>query len=312
MKDNAVEIQRIIVNQCFTQKNIDFLNDFYNRKNKIKDELKSIEEKKIQIVNFICENKQKVENGSKQARQYINSAESVMECVERISGNLNEVLNLYKKIENSFVIIYEKIEFKLNNYCVEEDIKDLSDEIAKAIELEKNNSIDNKNNYLIIDSFFNQTFNIKTIEENTQDFSDLTMDNLEDHMVLKICEKKVELPYTKKEIGDYLSTYPKNYKTVQDVLNKEYIVNISLFNKHPVLARFRETYYLCRTKEMMSIFDSFNYAKSLMFRSDLNSYIIAAVKSKKQLEDYIYCLDNDKLHEYKHFKIIFNVNPIAI
>ena len=90
------------------------------------------------------------------------------------------------------------------------------------------------------------------------------------------------------------------------------MVNISLFNKHPVLARFREAYFLCRTKEMMSVFESFNYAKDLMFRSDLNSYIIAAVKSKKQLEDYIYCMEHNKLNEYSHFKIVFNVNPLAV
>ena len=62
---------------------------------------------------------------------------------------------------------------------------------------------------------------------------------------------------------------------------------------------------------MMSIFESFNYAKSIMFRSDLNAYIIAASKTKKQLEDYIECLETSNLENFKHFKIVFSVNPLA-
>ena len=90
------------------------------------------------------------------------------------------------------------------------------------------------------------------------------------------------------------------------------MISISMFNRHPILARFKEAYYLCRTKEMMSIFESFSYAKSMMFRTDLNPYIIAAVKSKKQLEDYIRCLEENKLEEYSYFKIVFDVNPLAV
>ena len=108
-----------------------------------------------------------------------------------------------------------------------------------------------------------------------------------------------------------MELYPQSYKTVQDVILKEFIVSISIFNKHPTLSKFKEAYYLCRTKEMMTIFDSFNYAKSIMFRSDINAYIIAATKSKRQLEDYIYCVENNQLDKFKHFKITYNINPMA-
>ena len=143
-------------------------------------------------------------------------------------------------------------------------------------------------------------------------FYNLTLDNLKDKPILKICERRVELPYTKKEIEDFLHTYPEEYKTVQDVIRKEFMINISIFNKHPILARFKEAYYLCRTKEMMSIFESFSYAKGIMFKTEINPYIVAAVKSKKQLEDYIKCLEENKLDEYPHFKIIFEVNPLKV
>ena len=62
----------------------------------------------------------------------------------------------------------------------------------------------------------------------------------------------------------------------------------------------------------MSIFDSFVYAKSIMFRSEINAYIIASVKSKKQLEEYIECLEENKLDSYKYFKIKYEINPTLI
>ena len=48
----------------------------------------------------------------------------------------------------------------------------------------------------------------------------------------------------------------------------------------------------------------------IMFRRDINTAIIAAVKSQKQLDKYIECLDNGKLENFKYFNIIFEVNPI--
>ena len=120
------------------------------------------------------------------------------------------------------------------------------------------------------------------------------------------------MPYSKKEIEDYMREYPDEYKTVQDVISKEFMVNISIYNKHPILSRLKEAYYLCRTKEMMPILESFNYAKGLMFRSEINPYIIAAVKSKKQLEDYIKCLEENNLDHFSYFKIIYEINPLAI
>lgn len=79
---------------------------------------------------------------------------------------------------------------------------------------------------------------------------------------------------------------------------------------YPVLARFREAYSLSRNKEMKSAIDSLKYAMDLMFRSDINPTIIAAVKSQKQLEDYIQCLENSTLDSFPHFTIVFEVNPI--
>ena len=207
----------------------------------------------------------------------------------------------------------KKHELDLDKYVLQQDVYRLYDLIDSTMISEINIKKDNEKNYVIVDSFLKKTLKYKFDKKNNvEDFKNLTPDNITDNLELRVYEKKVELPYTKEEVLKYLETYPKNYKTVQDVISKEFIVSISLFNKHPVLSKFKEAYYLCRTKEMMSIFDSFNYAKSIMFRSDINAYIIASVKSKQQLEDYIDCLENDKLEKFKHFKIVYKVNPLNI
>ena len=39
-------------------------------------------------------------------------------------------------------------------------------------------------------------------------------------------------------------------------------------------------------------------------------HIIAAVKNKKQLEEYIKCVDENKLDDFKYFKIKYEINPL--
>jgi len=61
---------------------------------------------------------------------------------------------------------------------------------------------------------------------------------------------------------------------------------------------------------MKSAIDSLKFAMEIMFKSNINPTIIAAVKSQQQLEDYIECLEKNKLEDFKHFEIIFEVNPL--
>ena len=313
MKNEAIKIQSKVFNNYFNNEDITFIGNTSNKSYEKEDELKRVEEKKEKVIKKIAEDKKKLANDPRALREYINNSESVLESIEIVYDNIIEILNIYRNISKNFILISEKFELKLEEYNFKQDIEILSKLVENAKDLEVSIESDNKKNYLIIDSFLDKKlqYNYNNIYKKI-DFSDLTLDNLKDNMTLKIFDKRVELPYTKNEIEGFLKTYPDNYKTVQDVISQEFMMNISLFNKHPILSRFKETYYLCRTKEMMSIFDSFSYAKGIMFRSDINSYIIAATKSKKQLEDYIYCLDNNKLSEYSHFKIIFNINPLAV
>lgn len=292
-----------------------FLQNISSKQEEINEEIKKIEIKKDSITNKINENLKTLTNNTKEYREYVDNAEFIIESLKAVLRNLNELIDEFKIVENNLEKLFEKYD---NGFSLI-DLKDQIDELKHSIDylnlLDEKIKKDNEKNYIIIDGFDNEpiiTNNTNLEVDNDINFYNLNEENLQDNPVLRICEKRVELPYTKKEIKEYMRKYPDEYKTVQDVIINEFMMHIDVFKKHPILARFREAYYLCRTKEMMSIFDSFIYAKDLMFRSEINPYIIAAVKSKKQLEDYIKCLENNTLEEYSHFKIIFDINPHKI
>ena len=312
MSNSYADIDEKILKDIFDENSATFLINLKNKQDSINAELEGIKAKKDSIIKEISYNKKAIEKDPKALREYISNAESVLESIDLVYKNLRKLQDIYREIEKSLVIIVEKYKARLAYEKVKDDLENVLRSIHVAKALENTIKTDNEKNYLIIDSFMDKSISktVKAVEG--VDFYNLTLENLKDNPVLKICERRVELPYTKKEIEDFMKAYPEEYKTVQDVVRKEFMINISIFNKHPILARFKEAYYLCRTKEMMSIFESFNYAKGIMFKTEINPYIVAAVKSKKQLEDYIKYLEENKLEEYPHFKIIFEVNPLKI
>ena len=311
MENNVDEIKNSIFGQYMKEEHLKFLSDFYENQEKVTKDIKNIEQKRKRVIEKISDDKKKIADDPRELREYINDSESVLEAADRIYNNLDQLLNNYRNVEKNFMFIVKKYELKLESFILQQDIYRLSDLISSTILLESNVEKDNERNEVIVDSFLNRNLKYIYGRNTAADFKNFNLDNLEDNLELRVYEKRVELPYTKDEIKKYMELYPQSYKTVQDVILKEFIVSISIFNKHPTLSKFKEAYYLCRTKEMMTIFDSFNYAKSIMFRSDINAYIIAATKSKRQLEDYIYCVENNQLDKFKHFKITYNINPMA-
>ena len=295
-------------------KDIEFLKDLPNKKNSLNQTLKSTESQREKMLKTMTENKNSIDNNPKGTREYINGYETALESIEDIYKNLIRLQNTYIDVEKISLIIAEKWQFNYEMSKLSTDLTILSEKIGLAEFYEQNFEKDNEKNYLIINAFMKQPTEVKINIENPVKFNELNEDNIKDNLVLRVLEKekRVELPYTRKEVLEFMKEYPSEYKTVQDVIKKEFMMHISLFNNHPILARFREAYYLCRNKEMQSIFESFIYAKSMMFKSEISPYIIAAVKSKKQLDEYIECLENNKLDEYKYFKIVFKVNPLSI
>ena len=144
--------------------------------------------------------------------------------------------------------------------------------------------------------------NDKKSEEVSEEISD---GNIQNNNTLIISEKdnKVFLPYTVSEIQSYMEKYPKEYKSLEYVINKEFILPLDYYTKHPSLARFREAYSLIRDREAKSVFDALKYALNIMFKYDLNPAIISACKTEEALNLYIECLENKDLSKFNLFKI---------
>ena len=290
------------------KENESYITGLSRKQAKLSRKLLELDDKKEQVIKKIVTDKTNIENNPKELREYISNSESVLESIDTVFKNLVELQKCYRDIED-----YNLFSKKNKEKNPKSSVDELAKKIDNAKNLEKTTFDDNEKNMLIVDSFLEQFSEQETYSySNINRFENLTTDNLEDNLVLRIFEKRVEFPYTKKEIEDFLKTYPNDYKTVQDVIAKEFIMNIALFNKHTILSRFKEAYYLCRNKEMKTIYDSFIFAKSLMFNKKINPYIITAMKSQKQLEDYIECLDTNKLDEFPHFKIVYEVSPLKI
>lgn len=151
--------------------------------------------------------------------------------------------------------------------------------------------------------------NGKKSEEVSEEISD---GNIQNNNTLIISEKdnKVFLPYTVSEIQSYMKKYPKEYKSLEYVINKEFILPLDYYTKHPSLARFREAYSLIRDREAKSVFDALKYALNIMFKYDLNPAIISACKTEEALNLYIECLENKDLSKFNLFKIEFRLNPL--
>lgn len=144
-----------------------------------------------------------------------------------------------------------------------------------------------------------------THSSDTQKYTD-------DNPILLVSEKDktVYLPYAKHEVLEYIEQYPEQYSSFDDVVEKEFILPIDLYVKHPVIARFRETYALIRDRESKSILEAFKLAMDMMFRYELNPAIIAACKTQEQLENYLECMEKKKLDEFKDFEIRFELMPL--
>ena len=299
-------------NDVLGKEQILFLKDLLDKQEKVEKDIETANLKKEQIIEKLTENNIKIPSDKpKELREYINTSEFSFESIEKLLQNLSHLQFQYNNIKKDMFII-----FKIHNLNPDENTlkictNSLIEKITSVISYEKSIEVDNQKYTLLIDNFLTNLDRTTNTIKNNMD-TNISIENLQDNLVLIVSEKDqvVKLPYTKSEVEKFLITYPNDYKTPQDVIFKEFTSSYSMYNKHPVLARFREAYYLSRTKEMKSIVDSFIFAKNIMFKSEINPTIIAAVKSENQLEDYIKCLENNTLDSFPHFSIIFEVNPI--
>lgn len=130
-------------------------------------------------------------------------------------------------------------------------------------------------------------------------------------LIISEKEQKAYLPYFYSEIEYIYQTSNNQYQTLQDVINKLYIVPLNRF-KNSAISRFKESFHLIRDKEKGSITKALDLGLELMFKYELNPIIIAACRTLDELDIYLDCLEENELYDFTCFKINFEVMPRLI
>ena len=339
------------LNNYFTSNEFDFINNANLENEKLDEIVSKELHNRDIIVNFInnLHNLISDSNNNESNTDFLNLLSEVQDIFGKINNNiqvvqelkndssqiLDDIVKLLIKLEESpdnkenYFDQIQKLKDMINDFSVKSnDVK--SKVLLNDIKIETFFQKNIVKKYL---ASFNTEFNLKDINNNlkheinsksngiTKEDSTLNKENnntidektFEDNDTLLISEKlkKVFLPFSKHEILLYLEQYPDSYKSYEDVINKEFVLSLDYYMKHPVVARFREAYSLVRDRESKSVLDAFKFAVDIMFHYSLNPIIIAACKTKEQLEDYMDCLEKNKLDEFKDFKIKFEVNPLV-
>ena len=328
LKDVVTNVNYL--NNILTEKDFDFINNFDDEIKNINIKISNQENVRDGIVELISSiadvlnlNDPEIDNYT--LYKYSNELASIFETINaniqilsdlktRLDSLDSEIITLLLNVENSthpesyFDNIIHNIKAKIDDYSVRLEKSNLKLS-SNNVEI---NTFLNKPETKKYLAGFNIVLNNIDNESTISKVKSFSYDsNEKDNNVLIISEKddKVFLPYKVEEINDYLEQFPDQYSSFESVVAKEYILPLNYYMSHPVIARFREAYSLCRDREAKTIFESLKYGMDLMFNRRLNPAIIAACKTQAQLSNYINCLEKNDLKHFTDFEIRFEVNP---
>lgn len=326
----------------FTSNEFDFVEHIGADIKQFENSLKEAQGNRDLLVNLINELSDAVffklvnRENSDEEKELLSRAESIFDLINTnillLQKNQEQSDLLHKKIMNLLIKIESDTDNSETKYIVE--INSLKQDIANIINSSNDSNSTINSNNATISNFISsdmtqkylQKFHIECVNNCTNEEANNVATPLvsekdydfgsvkENNNVLLVSEisKKVYLPYSKSEVLEYLKKYPKQYKSFEDVVKQEFINPIDFYVKHPVLARFRETYSLIRDREAKSVIEAFKFAMDVMFNYNLTPAVIAACKSQAHLENYLDCLSRNKLDEFKDFEINFEITPMKI
>lgn len=258
--------------------------------------------------------------------EYKYQTQDVKQTVCFVKDKIKEYMSLEEKYNKEL----EQIDTKFLN-IIDGKEEEKEDSIKKKNELKKEIKKDNLETQEIKQeetvevprrirqgSALNEIKALNEIEKKTQKEVKKELDKIEEedtkygieNNILLISEKvgKIFLPYKKEDIQGYLASYPNEYKDYSEVIEKEYILPLDEFMKNQTLSRFREMYDLIRNKELKSMVEAMKVSTKFMFRYELNPAIIAACNSKSELDNYLDCLEQNRLEEFESFDIKYELN----
>lgn len=228
------------------------------------------------------------------------SKKSKIKVIVLKNTKTNKLSDAIEKINRVIENQDDNLEYKLGKMELDEYLGKKYNVFRKSEDIKKQ----------IVDKVVEEICNFSSEKNNIDDFDErikTIVDAEDNNETLIISEKddRIYLPYTLDELEDYIRNYPIEYPSRKEVVKEQYMIPLSSFYKHPAQARFIETYNLMRKREKKIVFVAFLFAIKIFIRNDLNPAVIAACKSKAELVSFIQCLDNDRISDFKPFKIIY-------
>ncbi len=319
------------LNLLFSQEKLTFLKNINTELNKLEKLIENNQHKQEKYSLFV--NTLVSKNFSNTNKQYYSDVKNIYSLLEKNQESLRTLKNLLSNLSTKLLSLIlntndiDAISLQVN------EINDILNHYIYSLEDIKKDFVVNNVSINTFSSYHSTKLLLTTFEMDLgepldesitlispniiSEDSDSSYSNIigtTENKVLIISEKerKVYLPYKKTELKDYMSQYPSSYYSYKNVIEKEFIKPLNYFMNNPNIARFRETYSLYRDREASSPFEAIQKAISLTFKSQLNPAIIAACKTKKQLNNYLLCLSENKVNDFNDFEIVYDINPTKI
>lgn len=242
--------------------------------------------------------------------QTVNIIDENNTSAKNIEENINELTKNFKTLlENFYANKISEAEFNDAIIELQSNISSLNanSDVNKEAAKDINSTSNNEESIL---SKKNQEQQVENRHRSIEELIQKIKSAEEKNKTLLISEKtnKVYLPYRITELKNYMEYYPKAYKSLSDVVEQEFIINLDTFARHPSKARFSETYNLVRNRSGKSILKAFSYAIKLRNNRKVDPAVIAACKNEYELHCYLYCLEQNKIDSFKFFNIIYDVS----
>ena len=323
------------LNSLFTSDDFEFIK-YLDSDNELFDEMlnkqQSYRNLIVRLINILNN-----DSFREDSKDLLIESQHIFEIINNNISSLQQNREISKSTSKKIMDLLIKIETDGNNINQEKYVDEIntlknsvsnymakSDEIKKAIvsndsEIHSFFQKGNVQRYLEDSSSYSFDNKDKSIKKEQLpkewDKENVIINDVEENsnvLIVSETTKKVYLPYSKKEVLEYLEKYPNQYSSFKDVVEQEFIYPLDFYLKHTVISRFRETYALIRDREAKSAIEAFKMSMDMMFHYDLNPAVIAACKSQEQLENYLDCLKTKNLNNFKDFEIKFEIAPLSV
>lgn len=238
--------------------------------------------------------------------------ESLFETINQPDNSIKEVseeevsdgvitINEKENIEETTTTVENKIEENIITEPILEEKQEETTSVETVVESikeieeinETNKSTKKSKDFTIIDD---------SEEEPVEDTLP-SIDLQEKELIIKKSLGIAILPYSISDLDELFLDDPEKYSSIQDIIDQEYTVNLKDFENSSI-TRYKEAFKLAKDKSNYTFSQAVNFAKKLLVENEVTSLIIASCKSVEELEFYIECLNNNKLDDFHHFKII--------